>query len=285
MVISFCSKEWFEGAPPLQNLSVPTRIFAVISHCYSDTLWISRFLNRTGQLQHVDITSKCGQHPNWISSSVSHYTSPNKGRNDHTYAQWIVQNAHKLLPDDVVFFMKDTHHVHQLGSKFESFENMYRIVAGGFACGTRPSEMSIFHNTTILGTFIKNGYKGTTFDNIGSLNGWWAQMNMNIPRPFTPVCYGGHFATTGRQLQRVDPSVWDALMRGLENGDNIAEGHYAERSWAALLSPKLQCDVLDKIRSCAKGTVLRYYAGHLGTLTRCNDTSTQTKIVSYCDKK
>jgi hypothetical protein len=35
-------------------------------------------------------------------------------------------------------------------------------------------------------------------------------------------------------------SVWKALEKTLARGDNIQEGHYAERSWARLLSTPLR---------------------------------------------
>lgn len=165
--------------------------------------------------------------------------------------------------------MKDTHKVHQANSKFLNFNDMIRIVSDrGFACATRPRKHSIFHNTSVLGKLEMKSYKGDVF-NSTSLRKWWARIGINVPRPFVPVCYGGHFATTGRQLQRVDTRIWKKIVRSLEHGDNIAEGHYAERSWSALLSPQFSCEFANEIGRHAASTVLHYKGGYLGTLGAC----------------
>lgn len=267
--MSFCSKEWLDGAVAPTRDSAAGRRFGVISHCRSDTRWVQRFLNRSGGLEHMHIVSKCGHRPNWESPSVSHFTSPNVGRCDHTYAQWIVENARELHWNDVVFFMKDTHLVHQRDSTFQTFEAMGRMVGGGFVCATRPRRLSIFHNTSVLGRFIKTKYRGAVFHGRKSLREWWTAMHIDLPEPFVPVCYGGHFAATGRQLQGVDMRVWKAILRSLERGDSIAEGHLAERSWAALLSPRLGCEFTGSLRSHAGGTLLGYSSGLQGALTSC----------------
>jgi len=51
------------------------------------------------------------------------------------------------------------------------------------------------------------------------------------------VCYGGSFAASGRNVQRIPLDDWSALSTALLRGDNIEEGHFVERLWAALLSP------------------------------------------------
>ena len=267
--MSFCSKEWFEGPPASQDESTGRRMFAVISHCSADLSWLQEFLNSTGKLQRAVIISKCGRTPNWNSSRVTQIIEKNIGRCDHTYAKWIAQNVDKVHPDDIIFFMKDTHSVHQSGSEFQSFDNMYRLAGSGYACGTRHKSMSIFHNTTVLGSLEKTSYKGVAF-HAGTLNEWWARLNISVPMPFTPVCYGGQFATTGRQLRQVPTGVWSAIIRSLEAGNNIAEGHYAERTWAGLLFPKMSDQFSDNLRLHAIRTVQTYTGGYLGTLADCN---------------
>ena len=55
-----------------------------------------------------------------------------------------------------------------------------------------------------------------------------------------PVCYGGIFAAKMLVIHRQSMQVWRALERALERGENIAEGHYAERSWARLMATPLE---------------------------------------------
>lgn len=279
--MTFCTREWFDGPRNSSTNVVPARVFGVVSHCKCDASWLKDYLNKTGKMRHIDVVSKCGHTPNLVSPSTAHLSMPNVGRCDHTYAQWILQNAPKLKSNDVVFFMKDTHTVHQAHSKFRRFDDMMRIVSdSGFACATRPSRYSTFHNTSVLEKLNKRNYKGVVFK-ATSLREWWTQMGIDIPRPFVPVCYGGHFATTGRQLQRVETRVWEKIVHSLEHGDNIAEGHYAERSWSALLSPEFGCEFANEIGRHAASTVLRYDRGFLGTLRACTPRKTN---VSYCGR-
>lgn len=56
---------------------------------------------------------------------------------------------------------------------------------------------------------------------------------------FMPICYGGHFLATLERVEASPVTDWSALVRGLSRGDNIEEGHYMERMWAALLSPPI----------------------------------------------
>ena len=266
--MSFCSRGWFgELAPPSAGGTRARRLTAVISHCSANVSWVRAFLNASGGLHSAVVVSKCGRVPDW--SEATHVVDRNVGRCDHTYAKWIAQNVDRLHPDDVVFFMKDTHLVHQPGSRFQTFEDMYRGALGGFACGTRPRKMSIFHNTTELGGLVKRSYKNRTF-RAGTLAEWWRRLELRVPTPFTPVCYGGHFATTGRQLRRVATGTWRAMTTSLATGDNIAEGHYAERTWAALLFPRIPRAVSDRLRSTP--TIRTYDRGRQGTLVACKET-------------
>jgi len=57
-----------------------------------------------------------------------------------------------------------------------------------------------------------------------------------------PVCYGGNFAARRSQIGRNPQWLYKNMASSLERGDNIAEGHFAERSWAALLSNPLSVD-------------------------------------------
>lgn len=42
--------------------------------------------------------------------------------------------------------------------------------------------------------------------------------------------------TTRNQISKQNNTVWELLERSLSREDNIEEGHFAERTWAALLS-------------------------------------------------
>jgi hypothetical protein len=79
-------------------------------------------------------------------------------------------------------------------------------------------------------------------DNIQNLGEWIDQLNLHpaaLNQDIVPVCYGGVFAATSYQVAVQPKRVWKAIEDSLSRGDNIAEGHYAERMWAALLSKPL----------------------------------------------
>lgn len=53
---------------------------------------------------------------------------------------------------------------------------------------------------------------------------------------FVPICYGGHFMATIERIMLAPLEDWNLIVDSLSRGDNIEEGHFMERLWAALLS-------------------------------------------------
>jgi hypothetical protein len=68
---------------------------------------------------------------------------------------------------------------------------------------------------------------------------WWSSVGVEFPRPFAPVCYGGSYAVKASNIKKVPLQVRKALVQSLSRADNIEEGHFAERTWAGLLSTPL----------------------------------------------
>ena len=73
--------------------------------------------------------------------------------------------------------------------------------------------------------------------------GCWAKA-VRLPRELTarrfwPVCYGGGFTASRDAARRLPRQVWRNLERSLRRADNIEEGHYMERTWAALFTQPL----------------------------------------------
>ena len=60
-----------------------------------------------------------------------------------------------------------------------------------------------------------------------------------FPHRHRPVCYGGGFSALADGVRQLPLSAWEGLRDALVRGDNIEEGHYAERLWAVLLAPRL----------------------------------------------
>ena len=87
--------------------------------------------------------------------------------------------------------------------------------------------------------------------------GAWLKQTMGIDlaeRTLWPVCYGGLFGATKKTIHGTSRTSWEQMRDSLTRGDNIEEGHYAERSWLGLLSQPLAESHARKLQSAATGT-------------------------------
>ena len=67
------------------------------------------------------------------------------------------------------------------------------------------------------------------------------------------MCYGGIFATSVENIYKQDMTMWMKLEMSLARGDNIEEGHFVERSWAALLSNPLELLQIEALQNYSTG--------------------------------
>ena len=88
-----------------------------------------------------------------------------------------------------------------------------------------------------------------------------------LQRPLWQMCYGGNFAARRSEIVRWPHALWRWLTDSLSRGDNIAEGHYAERLWAALLAPRLSAERREAML-CATEHI-RTLGGYYGMLLGC----------------
>jgi hypothetical protein len=83
-----------------------------------------------------------------------------------------------------------------------------------------------------------------------TLKEWRDDMGLVFPdSEYINVCYGGAFLFQKRGVLLQSESAWANLEIGLSRGDNIQEGHFAERSWASIIGPEprdLPLDTLSK---------------------------------------
>ena len=96
-----------------------------------------------------------------------------------------------------------------------------------------------------------------------------AFVNQVLRRPLVPVCYGGSFVAARASIEAVPHAIWVALERSLARGDNIEEGHYAERSWAALLTLPAGYPADLQSLACASHRLLCLGNSFRGALTTC----------------
>ncbi|CAE7251320.1 unnamed protein product [Symbiodinium sp. CCMP2592] len=262
---------------PLRNVELPSaarselglqpgfkHLDLVIAHCHKSLRWIESFL-ASRQISNVTVFSKCNRSVDGAPANARIVPMQNVGRCDHTYAHWLAEQGHRIpadrQPSDLILFVKDNNNKYR--SKVDvaiPLDDMIQTATAGprFACGRRVEQYdgrqgSMYHLKEAMGHFTLKQYaghshkpqsrEGQTFrSGYASMVGWMEAMDISSfleNQTVVPVCYGGVFLTTYSQIANPPPGVWERLEQSLSRDDNIEEGHYAERSWAALLSMPL----------------------------------------------
>ncbi|KAL3916503.1 MAG: hypothetical protein SGILL_005147 [Bacillariaceae sp.] len=272
-----------------------TKIHIVVSHCKSSLHWLSKF-TAGHVVDSITVISKCGAEVKGAPEDTDVLVLPNLGRCDHSYAYYMAYMLEEKVPEEdrensVVFFLKDdisVENLHQDGS-WNTFSDMLQIGASerGFACGIRPSYVdagpnrffvSAYHEYNTLKEFSMHSYsrniKGYSVDTSTFLSGFdniddWARSLPGNPEPqeIVQVCYGGVFAASVSNVFNQDIELWRSITQSLSRGNNIQEGHFAERSWARLLSTPLEDVQIRALTDTADGVYLNEAAMH-GPLTR-----------------
>ena len=282
-----CRLLWVGNSPGGNFKSFP-RVLIVVSHCLQGLEWLPKYLDGV-DIYNLTIFTKCDKPVTGIPNNTIIKRIPNVGRNDHTFAYAIShldESYSSLRSGDVVVFLKDdmsSSNIHQI-AKWRSLKEMLRIASvTGFSCGMEPTDfengsVSVFHSTPILRSFSlkiygmkKDLYTGlgeeiafqSRFNNLGE---WSDDLTLPIySTNLTPVCYGGVFTASIDSIRRVDESIWKDLTHSLSRGNSIEEGHFAERTWASLLSPPLTKNDIKNIWSMSH-EVMRWYGAYMGTL-------------------
>lgn len=226
------------------------RLTLVISHCDEDMSWMNEYL-KDFQIQDVIIYSKC----NATIEGYSHPKSkiirlPNTGRCDHSYAHWMRQMKETDATNNhIVLFIKASRNLYQAGMAYRPLKDVIRITQqNGFSCEAEPTDKSFYYDSNILKFFKINYHRSE--EKIKSryrfMGSWLYDMGIDMPK-FAPVCYGGNFATKASQIYS-NREIWERIETSLARGDNIEEGHFAERTWAALLSHPLTSEETDILK-------------------------------------
>ncbi len=244
------------------------RFSIILSHCLASLSWLSRYLEDF-EFKNLTIVSKCGVQPNpkHLPKSTTIIQMDNVGRVDHTIAHWMAQVLPSTSPlveenkEDIILFLKDNINVHTDGS-LRSLPTLLNVTSTqGFGCALEPrAGKSFFHVTDILSEFYMEEYDSfggrqnspaenshdvifkSKYKNMGA---WLQDMGILLPKPLSPVCYGGIFAVKRPQIAEVPGYIWRSMEKSLSRGDNIEEGHFAERTWAGLLFPRLKAEQVD----------------------------------------
>jgi hypothetical protein len=257
------------------DISQKKKVIIVVSHCNKPLHWMQDYI--VGSLLFVItkiyIFSKCGEQPQGVPEGAIVHTLSNVGRCDHTYAYFITE----ILPQEVgvdssssfakqresiIVFIKDNMINHQGFEEIRNFESMVRLASSsnGFGCHSSPlKHASAYHNITLLSQFEIGSYSGSNNDNVPfksshiNLGEYWRTINLTILQQFVPVCYGGIFAVSVENIYKQDMNMWKKFEVSLRRGDNIEEGHFGERSWAAMLSNPLEPLQIEALRNYSTG--------------------------------
>lgn len=246
-------------------------ISIVVSHCKGDLSWMKGYVLGLDP-KSIYVVSKCGHPPRGKSvpegKNVKVLELPNVGRVDHTMAlamQRFTRHSDKPKNDkEILVFLKDNVDIHQLCRRRSLYEMIGIAAKTGFACFQEPSDgLSLYHRTDILSLLNMTHYAGVPkYDRKGNkilndstgfkskyvnMGGWLKDMGITLPSPVTAVCYGGMYAVTADRVHAVGHEVWSRIEESLSRADNIEEGHFAERTWAGLLSLPLQKSIGDKL--------------------------------------
>ena len=102
-----------------------------------------------------------------------------------------------------------------------------------------------------------------------------------------PVCYGGTFAARRHRIARIPRGFWRALEASLSRGDNIEEGHFAERLWAALFAGRLDASDTRRIL-CASHQVWCSSHGqsaYRGILSTCTESAARCSLLGSISER
>ena len=266
------------------------RIHIVIAHCKKSLDWMESYISGFANVVSIHVISKCGQKVEGAPLNTTVVRIPNVGRVDHSYAYYITSILPTLVNnsegnDTIVAFLKDTTSdiVHQKQLHREDFKSMIRGAASlnGFACNLIPKEISMgaYHDKAQLFTFhIKRYKKGERDYNVSktappfqssykTLGDYYSKVLKSAnPRPdLVQVCFGGGFASSLENILKQDVMVWKSFEHSLTRGDNIQEGHYAERCWALLLANPLEQFQIKALRNYSTSCDGCHFGNSYGT--------------------
>ena len=246
-------------------------ISLVVSHCDLSVDWIWKKASQEGiKFESVHVYSKCDKPVVGAPAEATIIRLPNVGRNDHSFAYHMNHMDYSdHSGDEIIFFMKDNSY--RLVDKDPDYSKTLRRTmsaliditsVNGFGCFEQLEQLLniypsyYFDVKALYNYYSKVGYVRTKRDleskapfnsEYELFEDWIDELDTSLQRPFSPVCLGGMFSTTYSQIKKRQ-LVWDKMEMMLSRGDNIEEGHFAERSWAGLLSKPLSPYAISQLK-------------------------------------
>ena len=191
------------------------------------------------------------------SDKVTFIKLPNIGRIDHTLAYHILEHWDNLpetlinLPGSIMMCQRKGYYLNSIIKRKDTIKTRY----GGFY-GPRYAKVKANFNYTIDNyqaegicnrndnKFIKSEYP--------DFQTWKKEIIDSVPMKY--LAMRGMFAVCKENITYIDKSIYINLLKSLSVGDNIENGHFAERIWAHLFrqlnTEKVTQKVIDYTVGC-----------------------------------
>lgn len=241
------------------------KTISIVIAYYSKRLdWITNLLSK---FKHLDIRifvySKGSKLPiisklpnNVI--SIQYIKRKNVGRNDETFL-YHIYTYYNIL-DGMTLFIKDSSlsnlYVNGISRQLNELDAMVKIAyKKGYMCNTTDYDKKWREDGSMV-DWVLDSYD-TNHDQSGNkfikakprgIYNWVAhtlkgESNSTgildrIKKPCTKICYSGIFASTRTSIHTTSRSIYGKLLKNMQNGDNIEQGHYMERLWGFLFEKR-----------------------------------------------
>ena len=196
--------------------------------------------------------------------------------------------------NEVVLFLKDDLRIRDDGMNVRDFRTLLDLASSdqGFGCVLEPSPdygFSYYHDIHVLQGFEMSGYtrassrgaddrRNERFHNsrerdapfkspFETLGGWHKALEIALPRPLVPVCYGGMYMVKRSKIKEVPLEILRNMTISLSRGNNIEEGHFAERTWAGLFSDSLNIKDTERLLGLSR-MIYPFHDSWTGALMR-----------------
>jgi hypothetical protein len=223
------------------NSSIPTKkpFKCVIITRYNEKIdWISYIIDFVDQI----IVYNKGTNDNMFkepnnSPKITIQRLPNIGRIDHTIAYHILQHWDNLpdtlisLPGSILMCMKKGYYLNSMRRRFDSLDHYNGFYSPRFhkvnpntynyTIDNYQAEGACNRNTN---PFIKSEYPDFRT---------WKEAIIDS-EPIRYLGMRGMFMVSKENVKHIDRSIYENLLTSLSVGDNIENGHFAERIWAHL---------------------------------------------------
>ena len=297
---------WHGSFEDLKPHSISPPVSVAIAFCEHSLSWLDPLVQGLN-VRNITVYSKCENEVGSVPNRTRIVNLKNVGRVDHSYAFHMANLPEDTDPDEVQLFLKDTYpEFHQTQLRRRPLKDVVQEADGtaGFSCGSTPNwrntlDMSTFLSKTWFHNFFNYGSEWSAWhlssevakfrlrtynsaggyaprDNVDFSGGltfkdWFDALELPLPGIVMPVCYAGTFAAKPEKIF-ASRKVWSRMLKLLERGDNIMEGHYAERTYAAVLMPHIPPRIQEQIVRLSRGVrMCSYTPGFCGLLYGCSD--------------